>query len=95
MRKNIVLGGFLIVFLLLWSQFEGYLSEWIYKRTGVMDTKVQVERAVEKQMDERLKRQQEEYQKQNADLRLQILELQNQIKNRAQAKGTSPGGPNN
>jgi len=81
--------------LLLWSQMEGFLSEWIYKRTGLMDTKVQVEKAVEKQVDERLKQQQGEYQKQNAELRLQILDLEKQISNLRHPKGTPPGGSNN
>lgn len=93
-KRSVAIGGFLILILLLWSQMEGFLSEWIYKRTGLMDTKVQVEKAVEKQIDERLKQQQGEYQKQNAELRLQILDLQKQIRNRPRAKGTSPRGPN-
>jgi len=93
-KKSLAVGGVLILILLLWSQMEGFLSEWIYKRTGLMDTRVQVEKAVEKQMDERLKQQQEEYQKQNGEFRRQILDLQNQLKNRTPPKGTSPGGPN-
>jgi deoxycytidine triphosphate deaminase len=93
-KKSVAIGGFLILILLLWSQMEGFLSEWIYKRTGLMDTKVQVEKAVEKQMDERLKQQQGEYQKQNEELRRQILDLQNQLRNRTPPTGTSPGGRN-
>lgn len=93
-NRSIVLGGFVILFLLLWSQMEGFLSEWIYKRTGLMDTKVQVEKAVEKQMDERLKQQQGESQKQNEELKRQILDLQNQLRKRTAPKATSPGGSN-
>jgi len=73
---------------------EGFLSEWIYKRTGLMDTKVQVEKAVEKQMDERLKQQQGESRKQNEEFKRQILDLQNQLRKRTPPKATSPGGPN-
>jgi len=93
-KKSLVLGGVIILILLLWSQMEGFLSEWIYKRTGLMDTKVQVEKAVEKQMDERLKQQQGESQKQNEEFKRQILDLQNQLRKRTPPKATSPGGPN-
>jgi len=93
-KKSLAVGGVIILILLLWSQMEGFLSEWIYKRTGLMDTRVQVEKAVEKQMDERLKQQQGEYQKQTEEFRRQILDLRNQLRNRTPPKGPSPGGPN-
>jgi deoxycytidine triphosphate deaminase len=93
-KKSLAVGGVIIFILLVWSQMEGFLSEWIYKRTGLMDTRVQVEKAVEKQMDERLKQQQGEYQKQTEEFRRQVVDLQKQLKNRTPSKGTSPGGPN-
>jgi deoxycytidine triphosphate deaminase len=93
-KKSLVIGSVAIAILLLWSQMEGFLSEWIYKRTGLMDTRVQVEKAVEKQMDDRLKQQQGEYQKQNEDFRRQILDLQDQLGHRTSPKGTLPGGAN-
>jgi deoxycytidine triphosphate deaminase len=93
-KKSLAVGSVIILVLLLWSQMEGFLSEWIYKRTGFMDTRVQMEKSVEKQMDERLKQQQGEYQKQTEEFRRQILDLQNQLRNRTPPKGTSPGGSN-
>jgi len=78
-KKNLVIGSFIIVILLLWSQMEGFFSEWIYKRTGLMDTKVQIESAVEKKLDERLKQQQENLQKQNEELKSQILQLRKEL----------------
>jgi deoxycytidine triphosphate deaminase len=86
-KRSVAVGGLLILILLLWSQMEGFLSEWIYRRTGLMDTKVQVEQAVEKQINERFQKQQEDYQKQEDDLRSQILDLQKQIRNKPTQNG--------
>jgi hypothetical protein len=61
---------------------EGFFSDWIYKRTGIMDTKVQVEKHVDSIVDERLKQQQQDFQKQTDDLSRQIIGLQNQVRDR-------------
>lgn len=79
-RRSIVLGGIVILVLLLWSQMEGFFSEWIYRRTGVMDTKIQIEKAVQIQMDQ-LKQQQLDYQRQNGELKQQVSGLQVEIRN--------------
>jgi deoxycytidine triphosphate deaminase len=87
-RRSIVLGGVVILVLLLWSQMEGFLSDWIYKRTGIMDTK----QVVETKMDELLKQQQVKDQKQNDEFRKEIADLQKHVENQHHSKGSSPGG---
>jgi deoxycytidine triphosphate deaminase len=88
-KKSLVFGGIFLAILVLWSQLEGFFSEWIHKRTGFVDTKFQIERAV----DDRLTKQQADYQKQNDELKRQILDLQNLINNRNRPKGTTRDGP--
>lgn len=91
-KKSVAWGGAIVLFLLLWSQMEGFLSEWIYKRTGFMDTKVQVERRVDSMMDERLKQQQESFQKQTDELNRRLQDLQNQLSDRHSPKGSPRSG---
>jgi len=89
-KRGIAWGGIAIAVLLFWSQMEGFLSDWIYKRTGFMDTKAQVE----KHVDDALKQQQSEYQKQNEELQRRIEELQKQLAVPKTAKGTRGGAGN-
>ena len=86
-KKSVAWGGAIVLFLLLWSQMEGFLSDWIYKRTGFMDTKVQVERHVDSIIDERLRQQQEAFQKQTDELNRHIVDLQNQLRDSHPPKG--------
>jgi hypothetical protein len=87
-KKSIAFGGAIIVVLLLWSQMEGFFSDWIYRRTGIMDTKVQIEKRVEAIMDERLKQQQDKYEKQLDEQNQRIIELQKQLAGHKSNKGS-------
>lgn len=42
-KRRIVLAGIVIGMLLLWSQLEGVLSTWVWKRTGFVDSSKQIE----------------------------------------------------
>lgn len=90
-KKSVAWGGAIVLFLLLWSQMEGFLSDWIYNRTGFMDTKVQVERHVDSIIDERLRQQQEAFQKQTDELNRHIVDLQNQLRDSHPPKGRPRG----
>jgi deoxycytidine triphosphate deaminase len=73
------LGGIIILFLLLWSQMEGFFSEWIYNRTGLMTTTRRVEML--------LQHQQQEFQSKNSQLQREIEILKSQKEQETVTKG--------
>jgi deoxycytidine triphosphate deaminase len=81
-QRSITFGGLIILVLLVWSQMEGFLSEWIYNRTGLMTTT--------KQFEVLLKQQQVEFQAQTLQLEQEIDQLKAQ-KQGAVAKGADGG----
>jgi hypothetical protein len=83
-QKSLTLGGLVILVLLMWSQMEGFLSEWIYNRTGLMTTS--------KQFEVLLKQQQVEYQTQTLQLKEEIDELKAERQETA-VKGAHIGAP--
>src|ERR1017187_3518099 len=83
-QKSLTLGGLVILVLLMWSQMEGFLSEWIYNRTGLMTTS--------KQFEVLLKQQQVEYQTQTLQLKEEIDELKSERQGTA-ANGARSGAP--
>jgi deoxycytidine triphosphate deaminase len=91
-KKSVAWGGAIILFLLLFSQMEGFLSQYAYKRPGLIDTRALIEQRVDSEIDGRLKKQQESFQKQTDDLDRQIQDLKSQLKDSQMPKGNSRGG---
>ena len=81
--RSITIGSIVIALLLLWSQLEGFLSNWIYSHTGIMSTTKQVEMLMQ--------RQEIQQQKETEELRKKIVELQDQVNSLKVVKGRTHG----
>src|ERR1019366_144724 len=91
-KRSVAWGGAIILFLLLFSQMEGFLSQYAYKRPGFIDTRALIEQRVDSEINDRLQKQQENFQKQTDDLNRQVQDLKNQLKDRNSPKGSSRSG---
>jgi deoxycytidine triphosphate deaminase len=67
-RKSVTFAGVLIAVLLLWSQLDGLISNWVYVKTGYMPAT----KLTEQQFDLKLQQQKLDYDKQIQDLKLQL-----------------------
>jgi deoxycytidine triphosphate deaminase len=67
-RRSVTFAGIFIAVLLLWSQLEGLISNWLYVKTGYMPTT----KLTEQQLDLKLQQQKLDYDKQIQDLKIQL-----------------------
>jgi deoxycytidine triphosphate deaminase len=82
--RSITTGSIIIALLLLWSQMEGFLSNWIYNHTGMMSTTKQVEMLMEKQAIQQ--------QKETQELHREINDLQEELKSLKTPRGVPHAG---
>jgi len=82
-KKSVAFGGLIILFLLLWAQLEGFLSHWIYDRTGIMTTTKQVEL--------QLKAVQDKNEEDVRELKRTIEDMQNQVQHLKPITGDGRG----